>query len=398
MFEAIETAPADAILGLTATYNDDPNPGKVNMTVGVYKDASGKTPILYTVDRVEKEIAAAETSKSYLPIGGEPAFSAAVQGLVFGSGHEIVAANRASTVQSPGGTGGLRVAGDFIHRMFPEARVRVSDPTWANHPNIFAHAGIEVSTYPYFEAESNSLAFEEMLSALQQVPKGDVVLLHGCCHNPTGVDPTPSQWDQISDVAEDKGWLPLIDLAYQGLGNGLDEDSQGLQRMCRPGCELFVASSFSKNFGLYKERVGALTVVTPSETAAKAVYSQLLICIRTNYSSPPAHGSAIVTAVLGDPKLRAEWEAEVKDMRDRINLMRKLFVDTLERKGAKRDFSGIVRQRGMFSFTGLTKGQVDVLRERYSIYLVGSGRINVASLNEGNVDRVCEAIAAVLQG
>jgi aspartate/tyrosine/aromatic aminotransferase len=397
MFEAIQTAPADAILGLTATFNEDPNPGKVNMTVGVYKDSAGKTPILETVAGVEKKIAAAETTKSYLPIGGEPAFSAAVQGLVFGAGHEIVAANRASTIQSPGGTGGLRVAGDFIHRMFPEARVWVSDPTWANHPNIFAHAGIEVSTYPYFDAASNGLAFEEMLAALRQVPRGDVVLLHGCCHNPTGVDPTPSQWDQIAEVAEESGWLPLIDFAYQGLGNGLDEDGKGLLRMCRPGCELFVASSFSKNFGLYKERVGALTVVTPSEAAAKAVQSQLLICIRTSYSNPPAHGSAIVTAVLADPKLRGEWEAEVKEMRDRINTMRKLFVDTLERKGAKRDFSSIVRQRGMFSFTGLTKDQVDVLRERYSIYLVGSGRINVASLNEGNVDRVCEAILRVIQ-
>ncbi len=393
MFKTLKPAPPDPILGLTAVFNEDPNPKKINLGVGVYKDADGKTPIFRSVARAEERLLKEEETKDYLPISGGPAYATAVQELLFEADHEVVTGKRAATVHTPGGTGGLRVAGDFVHKLFPEAKIWVSDPTWANHPNVFRHAGLAVETYPYFDAATNGLAFDAMLEALKKIPKGDVVLLHGCCHNPTGVDPTSVQWAQIADVVEACGWMPLVDFAYQGLGNGIREDCEGLMALCGPESELFVSSSFSKNFGLYNERVGALTVVTPSEEAAKVVLSQAMVCIRANYSNPPAHGAAIVTTVLNDPDLRADWEAEAGEMRDRINGMRMLFVDTLERKGVRRDFSFITRQRGMFSFSGLNKAQVEALREKYGIYIVGSGRINVAGMTEANMDALCEAIA-----
>ena len=316
---------------------------------------------------------------------------------MFGPEHEIVTGKRAATVHAPGGTGGLRVAGDFIHKLYPQARIWLSDPTWANHPNIYNHAGVAVETYPYFKKETNDLDFDTMRDALKSVPKGDVVLLHGCCHNPTGIDPTPGQWEEIADVAGARGWIPLVDFAYHGLGDGLEQDRRGLMAFCRSGAELMVSSSFSKNFGLYNERVGALTLVASSPEAASALMSQVMICIRANYSNPPAHGAAIVTEVLNDSGLRLQWEGEVAEMRNRINRMRALFVDTLERKGVRRDFSFIARQRGMFSFSGLDSRQVDALREEYAIYMVGSGRINVAGITEANVDYLCESIAAVLR-
>jgi aspartate/tyrosine/aromatic aminotransferase len=272
----------------------------------------------------------------------------------------------------------------------------VSRPTWPNHPGVFQAAGLEVKTYPYFDAATNGLAFDDMLAALRQIPEGDVVLLHACCHNPTGIDPTPEQWSQIADVIEERRLLPLVDFAYQGLGDGLREDARGLHTLCRPGSELLIASSFSKNFGLYNERVGALTLVAGSQAAAEAALSQVKLCIRANYSNPPAHGAAIVTTIWNDPELRAEWEAEVKAMCDRINEMRSLFVETLADKGGRRDFSFIARQRGMFSFSGLTPEQVETLRQRYSIYIVNSGRINVAGMTRANMDAICQAIADVL--
>ena len=288
------------------------------------------------------------------------------------------------------------MAGDSIHKLYPSAKIWLSDPTWANHGNIFKHAGMEVETYPYFDAESNGLAFDAMIEVLSEIPSGDVVLLHGCCHNPTGIDPSPDQWERIADVAGDRGWIPLVDFAYQGLGDGLEPDGRGLMALSRSGAELFVSSSFSKNFGLYNERVGALTAVASNAEVAEIVRSQILICIRANYSNPPAHGASIVTTVLGDPELLAEWDGEVKAMRDRINEMRTSLVDSLEQRGVKRDFSFIARQRGMFSFSGLNKEQVDTLREEYSIYIVGSGRINVAGITNQNMDRLCAAIAEVL--
>ena len=397
MFETLEMVPADPILGLTEAFNEDTNPEKINLGVGVYKDADGKTPIFSSVQKVEATILQKSSTKNYMPIGGDADYATAVQQLLFGKDHEIVTGGRAVTVHTPGGTGGLRLAGDFVHKLFPNAKIWVSDPTWANHAQVFQHAGLEVETYPYFDAASNGLAFDVMIAGLEKVPAGDVVLLHGCCHNPTGIDPDKAQWEAIADVAASKGWLPFVDFAYQGLGDGLESDGEGLSAMARPGAELLVSSSFSKNFGLYNERTGALSIVTGSSEDAARARSQVLICIRSNYSNPPAHGAAIVTKVLNDSGLYAQWESEVRDMRDRINQMRRLFVDTLERQGVKRDFSFIARQRGMFSFSGLKKDQVDRLREDYSIYIVGSGRINVAGMTEANMDRLCGAIAEVLE-
>ena len=396
MFERLETAPPDPILGLTAAFEQDPNPGKINLGVGVYKDAAGNTPIFASVKQAEERLFAGEDTKNYLAIEGAPEYAAAVQDLLFGPDHEIVTAKRAVTGHTPGGTGALRVAGDFMHRIFPQARIWLSEPTWANHPKIFQAAGLEVETYPYFDADSSDLDFDALLDALAAIPTGDVVLLHGCCHNPTGVDPSPDQWRQIADVVVERQLLPLVDFAYQGLGEGLREDAVGLLELCRPGVELLVASSFSKNFGLYNERVGALTLVGAARETAATALGHLQICIRTNYSNPPAHGAAIATAVLRDAQLRSQWEGEVAAMRHRINGMRRLFVDTLKEKGVERDFSFIARQRGMFSFSGLTPDQVEALRREYAIYIVGSGRINVAGMTEENMASLCEAIAAVL--
>ncbi|MCZ6634861.1 MAG: aspartate/tyrosine/aromatic aminotransferase [bacterium] len=398
MFETLGPAPVDPILGITEAYNQDPNPDKINLSVGVYKDANGHTPIFRSVKKAESRVLAEADSKSYLGMDGDADYQKAVQVLLFGTNHEIVSAQRAATAQTPGGTGALRVAGDFIHQQFPQATVWLSDPTWANHAKVFASAEVPVKTYSYFDAEANGLDFEALLEALQQIPDGDVVLLHGCCHNPTGVDPTPEQWEQISAVVGQKGVLPLVDFAYQGLGDGLSEDGRGLMALCQPGCELLVASSFSKNFGLYQERIGALTVVAGSQDAARTAMGHVKMSIRTNYSNPPAHGSSIVKTILNDPDLRADWDAEVKEMRDRINSMRKLFVDGLERKGVRRDFSFVARQKGMFSYSGLTPEQVDALREKHSVYVVkNGGRINVAGMTEQNMDRLCEAIADVLK-
>ncbi len=396
MFEQLEMAPADAILGLTEAFKKDQNPNKCNLGVGVYKDADGKTPILESVKRAEKKLLEQESTKSYLPIPGSAEFEAVVQEMVFGVGHEVITGKRAATAHTPGGTGAVRVGADFIKRMYPEKAIWLSKPTWANHPNIFKAAGLEVKEYEYYHAETKSLAFDSMLESLKAIPEGDAILLHGCCHNPSGVDPSLEQWEKIGEVLEQRNLLPLVDFAYQGLGNGIREDAEGCLALCRPGRELLIATSYSKNFGLYRERCGALTVVGASEDAAKKAFSHVKKCIRTNYSNPPSHGGAIVAAVYNDPELRSLWEEELKQMRDRINGMRKLFVETLKAKGVERDFSFISKQLGMFSFSGLTKEQVGVLRDKYSIYIVGSGRINVAGITEDNIDMICQAIADVL--
>jgi aspartate/tyrosine/aromatic aminotransferase len=398
MFEHIEPAPRDPILGLSEAFREDPNPRKINLSVGVYQDATGKTPILESVRQAGRLVLERQKSMSYLPIPGSPAYAAAVQQLLFGAGHEVEASGRAATSHTPGGTGALRVAADLIHQQMPKATVWLTQPTWPNHPQIFAAAGVATKSFPYFDSKTNSLAFEQALAAIAAIPAGDVVLLHGCCHNPTGIDPTPDEWKQLADAIDGRGILPLLDFAYQGFADDIPDDAVGLREFLRPGAELIVCSSFSKNFGLYCERVGALTIVAKNKSAAETVQSQVKACIRANYSNPPAHGAELVTTVLGDAELRSLWEREVGQMRDRINGMRKLLVKTLKAKGVPGDFSFITRQRGMFSFSGLTPQQVEALKQRYAIYIVGSGRINVAGITEQNVVPLCEAIAEVVSG
>jgi len=398
MFESIELAPRDPILGLSESFKEDPNPNKINLSVGVYQDGAGKTPILDSVHKAGKLVLERQKTMSYLPIPGSPAYASAVQKLLFGEGHEAVTSGRCATSHTPGGTGALRVAADLIHQQFPKATIWLTQPTWPNHPQIFAAAGVPTKTFPYFDAENNNLAFDEAIAAIEKIPAGDVILLHGCCHNPTGIDPTPEQWKKLADVVYSRGILPLLDFAYQGFADGIREDAAGLLAFARPGAELMVCSSFSKNFGLYCERVGALTIVAADKKSADAVQSQVKAVIRANYSNPPAHGAELVTTVLGDAELRKQWEQEVAQMRDRINGMRELLVKTLQAKGVPGDYSFITRQRGMFSFSGLTPPQVEALKQKHAIYIVGSGRINVAGITEKNVGPLCEAIAEVVKG
>lgn len=396
MLETVEAAPRDAILGLTAAFREDPRPEKINLSVGVYQDEHGKTPTLECVRVAEHRLAEAASAKSYLPIPGSAEYAEVVQKLAFGADHEAVQSKRLASAHTPGGTGALRVAGDFLKACFPKLTLWMSDPTWPNHPNIFEASGLPMKSYPYFDKASNGLDFEGMLAAIKQMPAGDAILLHGCCHNPTGIDPTAVQWKQIADAVYEQGLLPLLDFAYQGFADGIEEDAVGLREFARPGAELLVCSSFSKNFGLYRERVGALSILCPAADSVAAVQSQVNRVIRSNYSNPPAHGAAIVDCVLRDDHLRATWVDEVATMRNRINGMRQQLVDALADKGVPGDYSFITQQRGMFSFSGLTKDQVETLREEHAIYIVGSGRINVAGLTPANIDHVAEAIGTVI--
>lgn len=396
MFEKVQVAPPDPILGLTEMFKADPNPDKINLSVGVYQDATGKTPVLASVKEAERRVLEQETSKGYLPMTGEPAYCAAVQGLLFGDNHEIITEKRAATAQCPGGTGALRVAGDYLNTLHPGAKLWLSNPTWANHNTIFEAAGVTCEKYDYRDPATNGLDFEAMCASIKKIPAGDVILLHGCCHNPTGIDPSPEQWATIGDLLAEQGVLPLVDFAYQGLAEGIEEDRAGLLELTKKVKQMLICSSFSKNFGLYRERTGALTVVADNAEQASTVMSQVKLRIRYNYSNPPSHGGQVVATVLGDKVLKAQWIDEVADIRNRINEMRHLFVKTLKDKGVTQDFSSIIEQRGMFSFSGLTKAQVDQLREKYSIYIVGSGRINVAGMTPDNMDRLCEAIKSVL--
>jgi aspartate/tyrosine/aromatic aminotransferase len=395
MFEGLEPAPPDPILDLKETFRSDDNPAKVNLTVGVYQDEEGVTPVFRSVKLAEARLLEQEQSKAYLRIEGGEEYAAAVQALVFGAEHEVATTGRAVTAHTPGGTGALRVGGEFIRGIQPQATVWMSDPTWPNHPNVFGAAGLKTASYPYYDPKTNGLAFEAMIGALGRLPAGDVVLLHGCCHNPTGVDPTPDQWERIAEVIGERELLPFVDLAYQGLGEGLHEDTLGVLALCRPDQELMIASSYSKNFGLYRERVGALTLVARSQQDALVCLTRIKRCIRSNYSNPPGHGAAIVSEIISDPKLRAEWEGEVERMCERISRMRDRLAAGLE-AGTGRDFSFIRRQRGVFSYTGLTRQQVHELRSHHSIYMLDSGRVNIAGLNLGNIDAVCAAVAQVL--
>ncbi|MDE9542487.1 amino acid aminotransferase [Xenorhabdus bovienii] len=396
MFEKITAAPADPILGLADSFKVDPRENKINLGIGVYKDETGKTPVLTTVKKAEKFLLENETTKNYLAISGLPEFGRVTQELLFGNTSAIITDKRARTVQSPGGTGALRTAADFIAKQTNAKRVWISNPTWPNHKGVFSSAGLEIREYQYYNAEKHALDFDGMLASLSEAQAGDVVLLHGCCHNPTGIDPTAEQWQKLADLSAANGWLPVFDFAYQGFARSLDEDAEGLRIFTKNHNELIVASSYSKNFGLYNERVGACTIVaTDSDTAEKA-FSQAKSIVRTNYSNPPAHGASVVTTILSNDELKAEWIQELATMRERIRRMRQLFVNTLQEKGAKQDFSFIISQNGMFSFSGLTKEQVDRLREEFGIYAVSSGRINVAGLTLENMVPLCEAIVAVL--
>ncbi|WP_108124571.1 aromatic amino acid transaminase [Saccharospirillum mangrovi] len=396
MFERVSAAPADPILGLNEAFAADNRPNKVNLGVGVFMNDDGVTPILDTVKQAETRLVKEEITKSYLAISGDREYGRQVQALLFGNDSAVVAANRARTAQTPGGTGALRLAADFMHTQLGVNTIHVSDPTWANHGNIFTSAGLTVANYRYYDAKNYRLDFDGMLADLAKVPAGDAVMLHGCCHNPTGVDPSPEQWQQLADVAAERGFVVLFDFAYQGFAKGMDEDAAGLRAFAEKVPELLVASSFSKNFGLYNERVGAMTLVATNADTAEAAFSQVKTLARGNYSNPPAHGAKVVATILTDDTLHAAWIEEVAAMRNHIQQLRDLMVNKLAERGAARDFSFIGRQNGMFSFTGLTPEQVKTLKEDYGLYMVGSGRINVAGMSRSNIDAVCDAIVAVL--
>lgn len=396
MFESISAAPADPILGLADLFRADDRPHKINLGIGVYKDETGNTPVLTSVKKAEQYLLENETTKNYLSIDGLADFARCTQELLFGAENPLIVAGRARTAQTPGGTGALRVAADFLATQTSVKRVWVSNPSWPNHKNVFNAAGLEVCEYAYYDAENHQLDFDGMLAALQEAKAGDVVLFHGCCHNPTGIDPTAEQWSQLAQLSQAKGWLPLFDFAYQGFARGLNEDAEGLRIFAASHQELIVASSYSKNFGLYNERVGAITLVAADAATAETAFSQVKYTIRANYSNPPAHGAAVVATILSNPALRTIWEQELTDMRQRIQRMRQLFVNTLAEKGATRDFSFIIQQNGMFSFSGLTKEQVIRLRDEFAVYAVNSGRVNVAGMTPDNMSALCEAIVAVL--
>ncbi|RAR75008.1 aspartate aminotransferase [Pantoea ananatis] len=396
MFESISAAPADPILGLADLFRADERPNKINLGIGVYKDETGKTPVLTSVKKAEQYLLEHETSKNYLSIDGLPDFAHCTQELLFGQGNALIAAGRARTAQTPGGTGALRVAADFLSTQTSVKRVWVSNPSWPNHKNVFNAAGLEVCEYQYYDAANHTLDFDGMLASLKEVKAGDVVLFHGCCHNPTGIDPTAEQWQQLAQLSLANGWLPLFDFAYQGFARGLEEDAEGLRIFAASHQELIVASSYSKNFGLYNERVGAITLVAGDAATADTAFSQVKYTIRANYSNPPSHGAAVVATILGNDALRTIWQQELSDMRQRIQRMRQLFVNTLTDKGAQQDFSFIIKQNGMFSFSGLTKDQVIRLREEFGVYAVNSGRVNVAGMTPDNMSALCEAIVAVL--
>lgn len=396
MFEKITAAPADPILGLTDEFKADPRTHKINLGVGIYKNEAGNTPVLATVKKAEAILLAQETTKSYLGIPGTPEYGLAVQQLLFGADSTLIAEKRIQTAQAPGGTGALRVAAEFIKRQLGDVTVWISNPTWANHHGVFGAAGLETKTYGYYNAQVKDIDFDATIADLNQANAGDVVLFHGCCHNPTGIDPTNQQWQTLAKLCLEKDLLPMFDFAYQGFAQGVEEDAQGLRIFADQMPELLVASSFSKNFGLYNERVGAFTLVAKNTEQATISFSQVKSIARVIYSNPPAHGAAIVTQILNNTVLRAEWEQEVTEMRDRIQEMRVLFVATLKQCGVNTDFSFIERQNGMFSFSGLNKDQVKRLKDEFAIYIVGSGRISVAGMTKSNMLPLCKGIAAVL--
>ncbi len=395
MFSQLKQQPADPILGLSVKFKADSNPQKIDLGPGIYKDESGHTPILACVKAAEKFRIENETTKAYLGSAGSALFNEKIETLNLGQ-HQVIGDKRIRTISTPGGTGALRIAGEFINKCKPGATIWVSNPTWANHQGVFTAAGLNVKTYPYYDYENKCLDFAGMIEALKQVPKGDAVLLHACCHNPSGMDLNQDQWQEVADLSKQIGYTPVIDMAYQGFGQGLDVDAYGLRLMADTVDEMIICSSCSKNFGLYRERIGACSIVGKSASSADIINSVLLPVARVNYSMPPAHGAAIVETILNSDELTQQWHGELAEMRDRIGGMRRLLVDKLVEKGITRDFSFITRQNGMFSFLGIDTDQVQRLQDDFSIYIVGSSRISVAAVSHDNVDYLAESIAKVL--
>ena len=396
LFSAVEMAPRDPILGLNEQFNADTNPKKVNLGVGVYFDDNGKLPLLQCVQAAEQKMMAKPTARGYLPIDGIVAYDNAVKALVFGADSESVKSGRVATVQAIGGTGGLKIGADFLKKLSPNAKVLISDPSWENHRALFTNAGFEVGSYAYYDAEKRGVNFNGMLASLKAAAPGTIVVLHACCHNPTGYDITAAQWDQVIEVLKAGKLTPFLDMAYQGFGHGIQEDGAVIGKFVASGMNFFVSTSFSKSFSLYGERVGGLSVLCQDKEEAGRVLSQLKIVIRTNYSNPPTHGGAVVAAVLGDPELRAQWEKELGEMRVRIKAMRQKLVDGLKAAGVKQDMSFITSQIGMFSYSGLSKDQMVRLRSEFGVYGTDTGRMCVAALNSKNIDYVCESIAKVV--
>lgn len=395
MFEQLKPVPTDPILGLMSEYKADTNPKKVDLSVGVYKNETGDTPVMRAVKKAEQIRLETETTKSYLGLAGDVQYNELMTSLVFGD-HATVKANRIKTAQTPGGTGSLRVAAEFIKRSNPNASIWVTNPTWANHFSIFGAAGLETKEFPYFDFDTMGLKFDEMVSTLNTVPAGDVVLLHACCHNPSGMDLTLEQWQIVADISKKQGFTFLIDSAYQGFGKGLDEDAAGVRLLAEQLDELLVCASCSKNFGLYRDRVGAFSVMTATAEQTEIAYSVALNVIRAIYSMPPAHGAAVVANILSNPELRALWEEELQEKRTRINGLRSYIVEKFKEHNVPGNFDFIAKQNGMFSFLGIDKEAIQTLKDDYSIYIVGSSRINVAGVNKSNADYLAKALAAVL--
>ena len=396
LFTAVEMAPRDPILGLNEQFNADPNPNKVNLGVGVYFDDNGKLPLLQCVRAAEQAMMEKPSARGYLPIDGIASYDSAIKTLVFGADSEPVTSDRIATVQAIGGTGALKIGADFLKKLSPDAKVLISDPSWENHRALFTNAGFTVETYAYYDAANRGIDFSGMLASLEAAAAGTIIVLHACCHNPTGYDLTPAQWDEVIAVIQRNGLTPFLDMAYQGFGNGITEDGAVIGKFVAAGMIFFVSTSFSKSFSLYGERVGGLSVLCTDKEEASRVLSQLKIVIRTNYSNPPTHGGAVVASVLNNPELRALWEKELGDMRVRIKEMRQKLVDGLKAAGVQQDMSFMIEQIGMFSYSGLTKDQMLRLRAEFGVYGTDTGRICVAALNSKNVGYVCESIAKVM--
>jgi aromatic-amino-acid transaminase len=396
LLSAVQMAPKDPILGVTETFLADTNPNKVNLGVGIYYDDNGKVPVLECVRKAEIQLVESAAPRAYLPIDGLPAYDSGVQSLVFGAEHPALKDKRIVTVQALGGTGGLKIGADLLKRLSPTAEVYISDPSWENHQALFENAGFTVKTYPYYDPATHGVRFEQMIATLKGLPPGSIIVLHACCHNPTGVDLLGDQWAAVLDAVRSRGLVPFLDLAYQGFADGIDADAEPVRRFAAAGGPVFVSSSFSKSLSLYGERIGALSIVADSADEAARVLSQLKRIIRTNYSNPPTHGGKAAALVLASAELRGLWDKELGGMRERIRDMRRQFVEKLKARAPGRDFSFVMKQRGMFSYSGLTKEQVTKLREHYSVYAIDTGRICVAALNTRNIDYVVDAVSKVI--